>query len=144
MEQALRILTEGAGHVLTFLNGVPPEVYVLILASLPFSVIVAFAKTFIQRKWDVVPSETKLFLTNFFGIVLMAVGAYLSMTPEQDPVVAIFGLVGATTAVQQPVYFRFIKPFVKNFWAEWDKGKTLNDELRSAALPENGLPIETK
>lgn len=142
MEQVLQTLLRLGGDVLYLLNSVPPEVYIVILASLPFSVLVAFVKTFVQRKWDKVPSETKMFLINFAGILMMAVGAYLNMTPETDPAVAIAGIVGVTAFVQQPFFFRFVKPFMKSFWTQWDNSKGLNNDLTSAAVPESGLPIE--
>ncbi len=140
----LNWLLQLPGTILQFLNSVPLEVYAVILASLPFSVLVAFVKTFVQRKWDKAPSEVKMFLINCGGIIMMAFGAYLSTTPETDPVNAIAGLVGATLLVQQPVFFRFVKPFVKNFWEQWDKSKSLNNDITSAAIPEAGLPIDQK
>lgn len=142
MQTVLSTLNDWGLAVLNFLNNVPAEYYAVILAALPFSIMVAFVKTFVQRKWDMAPSETKMFLTNFFGLVLLAIGAYLQSTPETDPVLAIAGLVGITTAVQQPFFFRFVKPFVRNFWENWDRGRQLNDEMKSAAVPPAGLPLE--
>ena len=142
MDTILPTLTEWGTVVLNFLNSVPAEVYAVMLASLPLSVLLAWVKTFVQRRWDKAPSETKMFLINFGGIIMLAFGAYLNMTPEQDPAVAIASIVGATALVQQPFFFRFVKPFVKNFWEQWDKSKTLNEEITSAAIPEDGLPIE--
>lgn len=146
MEQFIPTLLEWLiqlpGATLGFLNSIPAEVYAVILLSLPFSVLVAFTKTFVQRHWDLVPSETKMFLINFSGILMMAVGAYLNMIPEQDPTIAIASIVGMTAAVQQPVFFKFVKPFMNNFWEQWDKSKALTTDPNSAAIPEGGLPIE--
>ena len=135
-------LVQVPGWTLEFLNSVPPEVYAVIIASLPFSVLVAFTKTFVQRHWDKVPSDTKMSLINLGGILMMAVGAYLNMTPEQDPIAAIAGIVGATALVQQPFFFRFVKPMVNNFWENWDKSKGLGDYPADASIPADGLPIE--
>lgn len=144
MEQIIPILTSSAHTVLTFLNNVPIEYYGVILASLPFSLIVAFVKVFIKQRWDTTPSETKMFLTNFGGIALMAVAAYLQTTPVTDPWVAVGSLIGITAFIQQPFFFKVVKPFVARFVEQWDKGSALNSELMSAAVPVTGLPVETK
>jgi hypothetical protein len=135
-------IASGATALVQFLNNVPAEYYAVILASLPFSFIVALVKSVAVRRWDAMPSETKMFLTNFGGLIVMAFGAYLSTTPSQDPVAAIAALVGVTTAIQQPFFYKVVKPVVANFWANWEKGGQLNDDMRSAAIPPSGLPIE--
>jgi len=144
MNNIVPTIVQGLQIVFTFLNNVPVEYYAVIIASLPFSVMVSFAKVFIKRHWDATPSETKMFLTNFGGIALMAIAAYLQTTPETDPWVAVGSLVGVTAFIQQPFFFKVVKPFTARFISQWDKGKDLNDELMSAAMPESGLPVETK
>ncbi len=147
MNNIVPTIVQGLEIVVTFLNNVPVEYYAVIIASLPFSVMVSFAKVFIKRHWDATPSETKMFLTNFGGIALMALAAYLQTTPETDPWVAVGSLVGVTTFIQQPFFFKVVKPFTVftvRFISQWNKGNALNDELMSAAMPESGLPVETK
>lgn len=141
-QQALHIIVQGGQHVLNFLNGIPPEYWVIILGSIPVSAIIIVFKTAVKRKWDKAPSETKMFLTNFGALVAIAVGTYLSTTPTDDPVNAIFSMVGLGLLVQQPVYFRFIKPLITLAWQNYDSAKQLNEEMKSAAVPPAGVPLE--
>lgn len=129
-------------NVLDFLNALPPEYWAVILATIPVSGIIVVVKIWAQRKWDKTPSSTKMFLINFFALVGMAVAAYLSTTPTEDPIDAISSVVGLGLLVQQPIYFRFIKPIIKLTFQNWDAGKALDEEMRSAALPKDGLPLE--
>lgn len=136
------------GQIMGFLNTVELSTVVVLIASLLLSVVLALSKNFIEHKWNKVPSETKMFLTNVGGIVAIAFGEYMMTSPTTDPMVAIASLVGLATVVQQPFYFKVVKPIVNrvmsNFWEIWERGVVLSDDLTSAAVPENGLPIETK
>ncbi len=144
MQDILHIIVQGGQQVMTFLGNVPAEYYAVIFASLPFSMLIAFVKTFVMRKWDATPSETKMFLTNFGGLALMSVAAYLSTTPNTDPWVAVGSLVGITSVFQQPFFYKVVKPMVASFWRQWDAGKALHGDLTSAAVPKSGLPIDVQ
>lgn len=141
MEQILSIVVQGGKVVLDFLNSIPAEYWVVILATVPVSGIIVIVKTWGLRKWDKAPSSTKMFLINFFTLVGMAVAAYLSTTPTEDPIDAIATMVTGGLLVQQPVYFRFIKPIVKLAWEQYDAGAKLSEEMRSAAI-EGQTPLE--
>jgi hypothetical protein len=127
--------------IVNFLNGIPPEYWVVIVATIPVSGIIVMVKIWAQRKWDKAPSSTKMFLTNFFAIVAMAVAAYLSTTPTEDPIDAIATMVTGGLLVQQPIYFRFIKPIIKLAWSHYDEATALKEEMKSAAV-EGRTPIE--
>lgn len=144
MEQIVPTLINAGQAILGFLNSVPPEYYVYFIATLPFSVLVSFVKLFIKRHWDTQPSEVKMFFGNAGGLIVMAVIAYLSTTPSIDPFVAVGNLLGLGLLIQQPFFFKVVKPFVARFIEQWDRGAALNDELSSAAMPSGGLPVETK
>lgn len=130
------------GNVLDFLNALPAEYWAVIVATIPVSGIIVVVKIWAQRKWDKTPSSTKMFLINFFALVGMAVAAYLSTTPTEDPIDAIATMVTGGLLLQQPVYFRFIKPIIKMTFENFDEGVKLSEEMKSAAVPKDGLPLE--
>lgn len=126
------------------LNNVPADYYLAIIGALPLSFALSFLKTFAKRKWDTEPSEVKMFLTNLGGIAFMALIAYLNSNGSSDPYTAIASLILPATVLQQPLYFKLVKPLMQRVWDIYDKSLVASTDVTSAAVPAAGLPIEAK
>lgn len=92
------------------------------------------------KKWFSVQSE-KVMMT--LVIVFGAIGAtvsYLVGVPTTDPtIIAVHGLV--ISALSQPFYYLLVKPASKWLSAELAKAAAFDAEVKSAAIPADGLPI---
>lgn len=127
--------------IVLWLNDVPDGVWYAILGSGFWSGLLYTIKIFLKRRWDKAPSEVKMFFTNAFGLLVIAATAYISMTPDVDPLLAIGGLFGLTTLLQQPFFFKVVKPKVIQAWENYDQAAALKEEMRTAAI-EGQTPLE--
>lgn len=92
------------------------------------------------KKWFSVQSEKVMMsLVLVFGVVGAAV-TYLMGTPTTDPsIIAAHGLMIA--AMSQPVFFILVKPVSRWLSTELAKAAAFDAEVRSAAIPAEGLPV---
>ena len=92
------------------------------------------------KKWRDVQSEKVMMTIVLVLGVAGAAATYLLNTPTTDPsIIAVRGLMIA--AMSQPWYFLVYKPAVKWLSAELAKARAFDAEVRSAAIPAEGLPV---
>jgi hypothetical protein len=128
--------------LLNLINSVPAATWDILVETLASAVLVSPVMVAI-KKWFSVDGEKKMMFLVILGSMLASAGLYLREVPELAPwVVVVQGwLIFATT---QPVYFLFVKPLIrsikKRFAAAIAKATALN-EVKSAAVPPQGLPV---
>lgn len=92
------------------------------------------------KKWRDIQSEKFMMTLVLILGVAGAAATYLMETPTTDPsIIAARGLMIA--AMSQPWYFVIYKPAVKWLSAELAKARAFDAEVRSAAIPAEGLPV---
>lgn len=92
------------------------------------------------KKWFSVQSEKVMITLVAVLSLLTALAHYLMTTPTSDP--TIIAVQGAVLAfMTQPVYFFVVKPFYLWISGELAKANAYDQELKSAIIPEEGLPL---
>lgn len=92
------------------------------------------------KKWLHIQNE-KVMMTMVlvFGLIGAAI-TYITTVPTDDPtIIAARGLMIA--AMSQPVYYLVVKPIATWLSAELAKAAAFDAEVKSAAIPAEGLPL---
>lgn len=107
----------------------------LVIASGVLSPVVLVIK-----KWLSIQSEKVMMTLVLLVSMIGATASYLLGTTSSDPtIIAVQGFMVA--AMSQPVYYLAVKPFSAWLGAELAKARAFDAEVKSAAIPAEGLPI---
>ena len=126
---------------LTALNGVPQEVWSVVIETIVAALVASPAVVAI-KKWFHLHSDKVLLGVTIAASMFTAAGAYLVNDPTFSAwLLPVHGwLIFATT---QPVYRFLVKPLMAKIQAKIAEAIAFNAEIKSAAVPATGLPTST-
>jgi hypothetical protein len=92
------------------------------------------------KKWLGIQNEKVMMALVLVSGLIGAAVTYILSVPTDDPsIIAVRGLMIA--AMSQPVYYLLVKPVATWLSAELAKAAAFDAEVKSAAIPEGGLPV---
>lgn len=95
------------------------------------------------KKWLSIQSERVMMTLVLVLSVVGATATYLMTVTTSDPsIIAVRGLMIA--AMSQPFYYLIVKPSYTWLAAELAKARAFDAEVKSAAIPADGLPVTSQ
>lgn len=123
--------------IVNAINKIPPGTWQALAASGVISPTLQAIK-----HWFSIESEKYMVFLMIFASGVTAAVAYILNTPNQNPTIIALhtAIIGFITT---PFYYYIVKPLYLKFISEVAQAKKLNEDIKSAAVPPEGLPTAT-